>query len=476
LGRNHERVDVRPPLSDTLLDRLPLPLTGVSPGRLTANIRLVSVLRKVIRADSDPARQTLFSNLRQSHLWVRLVCRLHERLRGTRAATLVIACYGLISFLTIVPPRKRGARVLAVGQFENARRQIDRVSAWIGRADCDVVGTSMAVLFGPALVVRLLLLMRGRGIAKALRTAGRIDRRHGLLVSCRAIRAIAWYVCARTILEKARPGAVVVASDSNPEELGFIAAAKAGGIPQVFISHAYPTPFSPSLDFTLSILEGQAAVAARRRKGPIKGDVLLAGIEGDSSPLDASRFRRPAPVIGLFPPKAVSWPTLAAIVDDCRRHFGAAQIIIRWHPSMLERPRLADWVPDRSNISVASSRVPVADVAERCDWVVADENSNVHLPVLKMGIPTIAVRKLGLYPASRADLYGFIADGIVFPAVDSVREVRAEALDRFFGGDWPHRFRSYDASYLRPGDAVGSEVRSAIQSLLERRRSSAVFG
>ena len=38
------------------------------------------------------------------------------------------------------------------------------------------------------------------------------------------------------------------------------------------------------------------------------------------------------------------------------------------------------------------------DVARRCDWVIADENSNVHLPVLKLGIPTVVVKGLGLYP------------------------------------------------------------------------------
>ena len=61
---------------------------------------------------------------------------------------------------------------------------------------------------------------------------------------------------------------------------------------RVFVSHAYPTPLSPALDFTLSILEGKAAVRARECKGAIKGDVLLAGLDGDSAPLDPSRFER----------------------------------------------------------------------------------------------------------------------------------------------------------------------------------------
>jgi hypothetical protein len=469
----------QPPLADILVDPRAVALTGVSAQsaertRPVASVRLLRVLRTVIRADSDPVRQALFANLAQAHVWVRLVCGLHERLRGTWAAGLVIAVYGLVSFLTIVPPRNRSARLFAVGQFENARRQIDRIASWLDPSDCGVIRTGAAALWQAGFASRLCALCRGRAIRKVLRTAVAIDRRHGLLVACRAIRALVWYTSTRALLEQTPPGAVLVASDTNPEELGFVAAARALDIPQIFVSHAYPTPFSPPLDFTLSILEGDAAVAARLRKGPIRGRVLLAGIEGDSVPVDATRFSRPAPVVGLFPPKAVSWPTLAAIIDDCRRHVGARQIVIRWHPSMLERPRLAECMPDLEGIVFASSAVPVADVARRCDWVIADENSNVHLPVLKLGIPTIAVRRLGLYPPSRADLYGFIANAVVFPPVDSIRDVEPDALGRFFAGDWADRFHTYDASYMRPDAAVAVEVRAAIGSLLERTDSRVV--
>ena len=263
------------------------------------------------------------------------------------------------------------------------------------------------------------------------------------------------------------PGAILVASDSNPEEVGFAGAARALGIPRVFASHAYPTPFSPSLDFDLSILEGEAAVRGRRQKGPIRGRILLAGIEGDSAPLDARRFTTPNPVIGIFTPKAIAWPKLAAIVDDCRRHFHARQIVIRWHPSMLQPARLADALDDLSGIVECPRSASLADVARECDWVVADENSNVHLPVLKLGIPTVAVKNLGLYPASHADLYGFVANGIVFPPVASVRDVEPDALMAFFSGLWAARFEQYDASYLRSREAVGRDIRQAVWALFD---------
>jgi hypothetical protein len=460
------------PLVDALPDTRALAPTGAPASPHRRNLRLLHVVRMVIRADSDPARKALFANLMQAHLWVRVALRLHGYVRGTGASAFLIGSYGLLAFLSVAPPRNRGARVLAIAKHENARRQVERVASWIGPADFGLVRMGLKARLGPSALIDLgRLLWRGR-VLKVLRAARAIEHRHGLMVSCRAIGAIAWYARARAMLVECQPGAILVSSDSNPEELGFVGAAQALNIPQVFISHAYPTPLSPPLDFSLSILEGEAAVQARRRKGPIRGRVLLAGVEGESVPLDAARFCRPNPVIGVFTPKAVAWPTLAAIIDDCRRHFDARQIVVRWHPSMLERPRLVDWVPDLSGIVEDPGTAPVGGVAVRCDWVIADENSNVHLPVLKLGIPTVAVRNLGPYPASRSDLYGFVANGIVFPPVTSIRDVQADALRGFFSEGWSRRFEQYDVSYLRPHGAIGREVRQAIWALFDERAST----
>jgi hypothetical protein len=426
------------------------------------NLALLRALRAVIRADSDPARQALFASLMRSSVGVRLVCGLHARL-GPTSAALLVSCYGLLACLRVAAPRARDARVIAIAGHENARRQVTETIAWIGAADCGWMRTTVT----PTSVVTVLTVAAPTGrLRRAFRIVRRLDRRHGFLVACRAAGALAWYARARWILDARRPGAVLVSSDSNPEEVGMVAAARGLAIPQVFVSHAYPTPFSPSLDFTLSILEGEAAVEARKRKGPIRGAVLLAGLGGESTPLDPCRFVRPRPVIGIFTPKAISWATLAATVDDCRRHFDARQVIVRWHPSMLEAVRLADVLDDLSCVVESPRHAALVDVAKQCDWVVADQNSNVHLPVLKLGIPTVAVRRLGLYPESRADMYGFAADGIVFPPVDSIRDVPTEAFVAFFA-DWPARFRRYDASYLQPRACVAEEVHRAVWALLE---------
>jgi hypothetical protein len=421
----------------------------------------------VIRVDSDPARQALFTKLVQAHWPVRLAVRLHECIAGSWASVLLLSCYGFAAFLRVARPRNRDAHVLMVATHANAREQVARIAGWIGPSNCTWVRTGPGALMSRSIFSGIALLLSRRRVIEALRIIGWIDRRYGFLVSCRAAGAIAWYSRSKAILDGAKPAAILVSSDSHPEEMGFACAARTLGIPQIFVAHAYPTAISPPLNFSLSILEGEAAVEARRSKGPITGAVVLAGVAGNSRRMDGTRLQRPTPVIGIFPPKAISWATLAAVVDDCLRLFQAREIVIRWHPSMLESPQLTRLFPDVRNIVETPRSGTVQEAALRCDWVVGDENSNVHLPVMKIGIPTISVRGLGVYSESRSDQYGFVAAGIVYPPVSTLREVDPESVAAFFANCWSTRFARYDAAYVRSDDAIGADVQAAIRALIE---------
>jgi hypothetical protein len=430
-------------------------------------VSLLRALRIVIAADSDPVRQVLFKNLMQARTSVRAAYRLHQRLAGTWLSALLVSGYALAYFVRISPPRVRRTAILTVAKHANARRQIDRVCGWVGREQCDPVGTRLHVRAAAGALATLLSFEVAGALPRSFRIVRRLDRRYGFLVACRAAAAIAWYGRTAAVLRAGLPGAVLVSSDSNPEELGFTAAAAARGVPRIFVSHAYPTPFAPALDFELSILEGEAAVRARRRRGAIHGQILLAGVEGESQPLDVARLERQEPVIGIFTPKAITWPRLTAIIDECHEVFRPSRIVIRWHPSRLDQARHLHASRDGSGVEESPTSASLADVARRCDWVIADENSNVHLPVLKMGIPTVVMKGLGLYPESRSDMYGFAAAGIVFPPVRSLREIQIPAFKAFFDAAWIERFRQYDASYLRPEAEIRCEARSVIQRLID---------
>lgn len=429
--------------------------------QIAVNLLLLRVVRAVIRADSDPARQALFSNLVGSHPLIAAAYRAHERIAGSVTSAVLVAGYGLVAYVSIAGPSDRQARVIAMAKHANAVREVRRVAAWIG-SSCGFLRSGRRGMRPGAVLSALSLLRHPRRLLQVLRIVRSVDNRCGFLVACRSVAAMAWYARSRAILDAHRPGAVLVSSDSHPEEIAFTAAARGLTIPRIFVSHAYPTPLSPRLDFSLSILEGEAAVEARRRKGAIGGEVFLAGLDGDSAPLDPERLRRPEPVVGLFPPKAVSWPVLSAVVDQCRQHLHARQIVIRWHPSMLETPHLTRHLPDLTGIVESPASDSLEDVAQRCDWVIADENSNVHLPVMKLGIPTLAIRGLGVYPESRRDQYGFAANGVVFPPLTSLHQLEVDALVEFFSRDWLARFERFDAAYLRSPETVAAAGREAI--------------
>ena len=430
------------------------------------NVSLFRALRIVIAADSDPVRQVLFGNLMQARRLVHVAYGLHARFAGTRTSALLVSSFALGYFVRISPPT-RAASVLGVAKHANAGRQIERVSGWVGHEHCERIGTRLRVRGGLGGLVHLMSPRAYGDLLQSFRIIHRLDRKYGFLVACRAAAAIAWYARTKAVLAQHRPGAILVSSDSNPEEVGVTAAASALEVPRIFVSHAYPTPFAPALNFSLSILEGEAAVRARQRRGPIRGGIVLAGVEGESAPLDPTRLERKEPVIGIFTPKAIAWPTLAAIIKDCREVFRARHIVIRWHPSRLDQARHLRELGNGSGVEESPMSATLTEVARRCDWVIADENSNVHLPVLKLGIPTVVVKGLGLYPESRSDMYGFAAAGIVFPPVRSLRELRVADFERFFDAAWVGRFRQYDASYLRSEAEIGAEVRSVIGRLLE---------
>ena len=448
------------------------PSCGYPRQRLSVNVSLLRALRIVITADSDPVRQVLFANLMQARRLVRVAYRLHARLAGTWASAVLVSSYALAYFVRICPPTRSRVSILTVAKHANARRQIDRVCGCVGHERCDRIETRLRVRTALAGTISLMSPVACRRLLQSFRIIRGLDLRYGFLVACRAAAAIAWYARTTVILDERRPSAVLVSSDSNPEEIGFTAASAALAVPRIFVSHAYPTPFSPVLNFSLSILEGEAAVRSRMCRGTVSGDIVLAGVDGDSAPLDVARLERKEPVIGIFTPKAIAWPTLAAVINDCREVFRARHIVIRWHPSRLDQARYLHLLRNGSGIEESPMAATLPEVARRCDWVIADENSNVHLPVLKLGIPTVVVKGLGLYPESRSDMYGFAAAGIVFPPVRSIRELRVPAFKAFFDAAWVDRFRQYDASYLRPKAEIDAEVRTAIRRLLDVSREN----
>ena len=222
---------------------------------------LFKVLRDVTHADSDPVRQALFEHLRKTNPVVKLVWQIHRRLGPSHLSSLMVFLFGVKSYLTPEVSVRDANKALVVTVHENSRKQARQIASWIGEESVAWLRLGPRQLLSPGTYGRLFkALPRCRTWMRFYRMADRANRRHDFLISCRATSALFSYVRAREIFQRFAPSGVILSSDSNPEPLAFARAASAFGIPTVFISHAYPTPVSPGLQFTLSILEGEAAL------------------------------------------------------------------------------------------------------------------------------------------------------------------------------------------------------------------------
>ncbi len=421
----------------------------------------------MIRADSGPLRRELFARLEQQKLSVRVVLRFHRFLADSMLSTLLVSGYGLKAVMGLALPRYAGRSILGIAVHANARRKVGHFVSWVDSRTGVFLpsrGSLVALLRG--IGSGFTFLFELRGLRKGLRFMSRINSRYSFLVSCRVAATLASYVRARQVFLAGRVEALVVSSTSNHEEVAFAAAARALNVPTVFISHSYPTPESTPLDFSLSVLEGSAAVDAHRRNGPIRGDTCLGSLSGPSAAMEPERLLARKPVVGLFPPKIVDSARLEEIVVGCLDLLGARQVVIRWHPSTIDRPELEVLRRFPGKVTESVDRESVGDVAAKCDWVIAGLDSNVHLDVLRLGIPSIAVSGFRSFDGLRSDLYGFAKNGVVFPALDNLAALSIPEAASFYSGDWHVRFRSYDASYMTPPSEIEERVRSSYERLL----------
>jgi hypothetical protein len=424
---------------------------------------LLAALRVVARADSDPMRTVLFESLARRRRSIRLVRWLtHRALRGRWPAALAVSGYAFLSArVCLVPPR---TPVWALPLFENDRVQLERVAAGIGAARVGRSGEGWPSAFA---AMRLLSRAIRNGTAwRFVRVSRRLCRRHEFLASCRTASTLACRMIAAETLPRSGVKAVLVSSDYNAEAVGLVSSARGAGRATIFVSHAPAHRLSPPLDFTLAILDGEAQLAAYRAKGPVRARAVFKGVIGTERPLDVEAFARSHPRIGVFLPKEVDGSVLRRVVREAQHRFAPARVLVRWHPNALTRPSLDRVLEDVTGVEALPTRAPLDEDARMCHWVLTDRNSSVALSVLKAGVPVATISGLAVFPEEEGDLYGLARDRVVPPACVSLHELVPADLARFYGGDWPERFRRHDGRYGQPAGSAEREIAQAVRDLL----------
>jgi hypothetical protein len=427
---------------------------------------LLRALRVVRRADSHASRSLLFERLAARSRGIRAARWLtHGPLRGSLWSAALVVGYGLASArICLAAP---AADIWALATYPNDRRQVDYVARCVdggARIACSPVGTELAR--------KALRREFWRGVAPGLRRLTRIarclTRRNEFLVACRMTCALACALLARRALDGSGVRGVLVSSDYNAETVGLAWAARGLGVPTIFVSHAPPHELSPPLDFTLAILDGNAAIETYQAKGSIGANWVFKGVEGETRPLDLAALGRSRPSIGFFMPKEVLWAGLDRMISEALQRFEPTRILIRWHPNMMEPRPGVDW-QHRARVEDGATHTTPAEEAVRCDWVVADENSSVQLAVLKAGVPVVPVRGLALVPEEDADLYGLVRDGLVPPPLTSLVDFDPGWLAAFYAAGWRERMARQDGAFLRSRAVVDRDVREAVLEALENR-------
>src|SRR5947209_2069325 len=93
---------------------------------------LLNAVRAVVRADSDPVRQALFSALKETSGMVRATCWLHNRLDRIETSSLLVSAYGVKSWLAMCTGRNERSRLLAIAIHANARRRVADIARIFG--------------------------------------------------------------------------------------------------------------------------------------------------------------------------------------------------------------------------------------------------------------------------------------------------------------------------------------------------------
>ena len=378
------------------------------------------------------------------------------RALGRPLRTLLVAGYGLASFMALRLPR-RGADVCAVACYRNERRQFDHLESVSGMPFAHIVLAKAWMLDPRSWGAALRALRRARDAWGLLREYDRGD----FLVAARVASTIGYYLRFEPWLRRRPIRAIAVSSDSNPYAMALWAAARQHGLRTIYVTHGHLPEDPPRLDFDLSVLDGPALRRVYERSQGLSGHVVYRGSEGAYRPLDCSGLSGKVLRLGVFLSLVVDWDRLRVLLDALRLHLRPARLRVRLHPNEVVRP---DDVAHRlgPDVEISWARSVLLEDAAVCDLVVAG-NSSCHLTVLKYGVPTLYVRGLDSVPH---DFYRFLESRIV-AGVERVEDIDLDAVAAFYADPaWGERFTDFDGSY--PGRDLGPEVGAALRAIVGR--------
>lgn len=409
-----------------------------------------------------PVRIALFEEVASRRRLIRYAWKLHQMLRETVFGDLLILGFGIGSYLGMRCSPHLGGSLLALSRYPNEQREVERLLELV--PEFRVCTVSFSARRAALEVSALSALLSWRDVRRVVRCIRQLSKRYHFVALCRGIAMMFYYFRFRQIFTDDRPHAVIVANQTAPEALGLIAAAAANGIQSVFTSHATIAPgqkvLVPPCD--LCLLDGDAALEVCRRDPSFRSTVIYKGLLGESRPMTFTNLSSGVPTVGLFLSAPVDQAGLSGTIEALERRFPDSKLLLRPHPVLFLSPDFREFQRRHPRLEVIAGAT--LDYCIRACDIVFSGNSNVHLEVLKLGVPSLYRPRLDTIPE---DYYGFVASEIVLRA-DDISALDLSAVESFYSHQWPGRFKRYDAGYLEDPLAQRSELAQRVRAFLNR--------
>ena len=226
--------------------------------------------------------------------------------------------------------------------------------------------------------------------------------------------ATGYYELSVKYLQKYRPRAIIFANDHNTDPRALLLAARAAGVPTIYLQHASVSTSFPPLAFDLSLLEGQDSLAKYRACGPLAGEVKLIGMPKADPYLRTKNHRTTIAAISVCANIIDELEAITQLLTRLVQEFPDKTITFRPHPSDRRNFDFILNISARIQFSDAKTE-PAFDFLQKQDVLIAADSS-IHLEAVMLNVLSIYYR---LEKSNFInDYYGYVRQGLVEKAAD----------------------------------------------------------
>ncbi len=226
--------------------------------------------------------------------------------------------------------------------------------------------------------------------------------------------ATGYYELSMRYLKKYRPQAIIFANDHNTDARALLLAAKAAGVPTIYIQHASVSTSFPPLAFDLSLLEGQDSLDKYQACGPISGRVEFIGMPKADLFLKNKNQQTEINHIGVCANIIDELEEISQLLTRLTQEFPVKAISFRPHPNDTRNFSFIFKINPAILFSDARQE-PAFEFLTKQDALIAADSS-IHLEAVMLNVLSIYYRLEKSNFIS--DYYGYVQHGLVKKATD----------------------------------------------------------